>query len=381
LCHIWNCQRCLQLDYTGENVSGACHILGEGRAGERSPEGGREMKELDRILGMLLVLQSRRAVSAKQLASRFAVSTRTIYRDLQTMSLLGIPIYTERGRKGGIRLLEGYFLPPLMFSPGEAIALLLGLLLLRSLRAVPFQSETDTASHKLLTAVPEHLRATLARLERVLGVERHHGDAFNPEPQEPDRVVDRQKEGATVTRFLQALLGGNEVYVRYRSPYREAESASVVRPLGLFWDRDLWYLVGTIPGSPAEQRLWRADRVLEMTARGKADPGESDGAFDVGELLGHAWLKAAMDTWRERTPVRLRITPEQAQRLRRDWYYRFAQYDSQADGSIVMSFGEDNTELVLSLLRWLGPGAELLSPAEWKPILRAQLETMLSQMG
>ena len=65
------------------------------------------MKEIDRILGILLALQSHRRISARQLAERFHVSTRTIYRDLQTMSLLGIPVYAERGRNGGIRLLEG----------------------------------------------------------------------------------------------------------------------------------------------------------------------------------------------------------------------------------------------------------------------------------
>src|SRR5262249_2338498 len=85
------------------------------------------MNELDRILGILLTLQGRPAVTARLLAARFEVSTRTIYRDVRTMSGLGIPVYAERGRKGGIRLLPGYFLPPLMFAPAEAIALLLGL--------------------------------------------------------------------------------------------------------------------------------------------------------------------------------------------------------------------------------------------------------------
>ncbi len=337
------------------------------------------MKELDRILGILLILQSRRAVPAKQLAARFGVSTRTIYRDLQTMSLLGIPIYTERGRKGGIRLLEGYFLPPLMFTQGEAIALLLGLLLLRNLRAAPYQPETETASHKLLTAVPEHLRATLARLERVLGVERYRGDVFSGEPQPPDDAPDPHTEGATVTRFLQALLDQHEVRIRYRSPYREAESEADVRPLGAFWDRERWYLVGDRTNKRGERRLWRADRVLEMSTLGRVEPGDSNERFDIGEMLGHAWLKTAMDTWRQRVPVRLRITPAQAQRLRQDWYYRLAQYQTEADGGIVMSFGEDDAETVLALLRWLGPGAELLSPEEWKPLLRAQLETMLRQ--
>ena len=85
------------------------------------------MNRFDRILGIVLRLRSNERLSASQLAAQFAVSRRTIYRDIETLSLLGVPVYSERGRDGGIRLLEGYFLPTLMFSTKEAISLLLGL--------------------------------------------------------------------------------------------------------------------------------------------------------------------------------------------------------------------------------------------------------------
>jgi predicted DNA-binding transcriptional regulator YafY len=78
---------------------------------------------MDRLLGILLILQSQRTTTAGALAHRFGVTTRTIYRDLDTLSALGVPLYGERGRKGGIRLLPGYFLPPLMLTREEAIAL------------------------------------------------------------------------------------------------------------------------------------------------------------------------------------------------------------------------------------------------------------------
>ena len=340
------------------------------------------MKELERILGMLLALQSKRTISAKQLAKRFDVSTRTIYRDLQTMSLLGIPVYTERGRHGGIRLLDGYFLPPLMFSRSEAIALLLGMIMLRTLRAAPFQAEAGTATQKLLAAIPEQLRATLARLGQIIGAELSSGDIFHSEPDEPSSNGNAQRDSATLTHFLQALLDGNAVRLTYQSPYRETALSADARPLGIFWDRGRWYLAATEPDSAQAERLWRADRVTAIstiTNHGQTDNGRSD--FDIAALLGHSWLKTAMDAWRERAPVRLRITPEQAQRLQQDWYYRFAQYEAAEDGKITMTFGEGDVDLVLALVRWLGPGAELLSPAPWRDTLRAQLQDMLQQLA
>lgn len=340
------------------------------------------MKELDRILGILLILQSQRDITAKRLAERFGVSTRTIYRDLQTMSLLGIPVYSERGRNGGIRLLEGYFLPPLMFTRSEAVALLLGVIMLRTLRAVPFQADADTALQKLLAAVPDHLRVTLSRLGQIVGAEMPPADIFHAEPDEPAAVGDPKRDGATVTQFLQALLDGASVHVEYQSPYRDAPMLVEARPLGLFWDRGRWYLVADGGERGKERRLWRADRVTNIrpvaatSAAQQSDPTP----FDINTLLGHAWLSEAMRAWRERAPVRLRITPEQARRLRQDWYYRFAQYQEDAGGAIIMTLGEQDAELPLALARWLGPGAQVLAPASWRAALRAQLEAMLRQL-
>jgi predicted DNA-binding transcriptional regulator YafY len=335
------------------------------------------MKELDRILGILLALQSQRRISARQLAERFGVSTRTVYRDLRTMSLLGIPIYAERGRNGGIRLLEGYFLPPLMFTRSEAIALLLGTIILRTLRAVPFEADVDTATQKLLAAVPEHLRVTLARLGQLIGAEMPPADIFHAEPDEPATTGDPHRDGATVTRFLQAILDGDAVRLAYQSPYRDAPMTMDAEPLGVFWDRGRWYLATSDTDYGEQERLWRADRVTSV--RSQSQVGERRADFDIGDLLGHAWLRTAMATWRARAPVRVRITEEQAQRLQQDWYYRFAHYEPDGVGGVIMTIGERDRDLVLSLARWLGPGAELLTPVEWRETLREQLTAMLRQ--
>lgn len=337
------------------------------------------MKELDRILGILLALQGRHKTTAKQLAVRFEVSPRTIYRDLQTMSLLGIPVYAERGRNGGVSLLEGYFLPPLMFSRSEAIALLLGVILLRALRSVPFEGDVDTATQKLLAAIPEPLRATLARLERLIGVEMIASDVFHPEPDASVVADQSQRIGAIVTTFIHALLDGDAVRISYQSPYRDTETSLAATPRGLFWDRGRWYLAVHKHDAEEALHLWRADRVTSIQpSRGAGDTAEP---FDVGDLLDHAWLQSAMRLWRERAPVRLRITREQERRLRQDWYYQFATYEEQPNGAVEMTIGERDPKLVLALVRWLGPGAELLSPAPWRAMLRAELEAMLQLCG
>jgi predicted DNA-binding transcriptional regulator YafY len=359
--------------------------VGERERIEGEETGEETMRELDRILGILLLLQSGRATSAKQLAERFDVSTRTIYRDLRTMSLLGIPVYAERGRKGGVRLLEGYFLPPLMFSRDEAIALLLGLIVVRSLRVVPFQEAVETASHKLLAAVPDHLRRLLTQLDRIVGVERSYRDIFHAErgetPESQERSVDHvAREGVIVTTFLEALLDQRAVQLKYHSPYRGFDAA-IATPSGLLWDRDRWYLVGQTgddASTGGSRRLWRADRVSEISSGQRVRHNKTRSAtFDIGALLGHVWLTDAMDAWRSEAPVRLRVTREQARWLQQDWYYRFGHYEEDGEGSVLMTFGEGDRQLVFALLRWLGPGAELLSPVAWREAFASETRAML----
>ncbi len=72
----------------------------------------------DRIVAILIQLQSRKIVKAKDLAERFGVTLRTIYRDIKTLDSAGVPIIGEAG--SGYTIMEGYRLPPVMFTPEEA---------------------------------------------------------------------------------------------------------------------------------------------------------------------------------------------------------------------------------------------------------------------
>jgi predicted DNA-binding transcriptional regulator YafY len=334
------------------------------------------MRRTDRLLGMMLKLRSGRVVPATELAAQFEVSQRTVYRDMETLSALGVPVYAEQGRKGGFRLLDGYFLPAISFTQAEAVSLLLGLAVLERMRSRPFAASLETAASKLLAAMPRHLSERLAEAATFLGVERSAEDAFHrelAEPPLPDPASAAEQHA--IDTFLQALLDGTNVALDYRSPYRPASDTITAVPRGLFWDRDRWYLVGDRLEPAPGRRIWRADRVLAI--RTIERPTDATPPFDVQPLLGRAWLAGAMDQWADDAPVRIRLSRTQVDLLRADWYYRHARYDELPDGAVVIRFGQDRQSVVLELLRWLGPGAELLEPAEWRAAIRDDLRRML----
>ena len=170
------------------------------------------------------------------------------------------------------------------------------------------------------------------------------------------------------------MLDQRTVSFRYRSPYRSDETTYVVSPLGIIADRSLWYLVGHPYRESARPRLWRADRVLAIHEGTR--PAHSDLAFDVRALLGRAWLDRAMAEWQQESPVVIRMNEEQANRIRQDWYYRHAAFTAAGDGRVEMALGQDDQNVVFELIRWLGPGAELIEPSTWRPALSANLAAL-----
>ncbi len=340
------------------------------------------MTRIERAFGILLLLGRGGTVTAPSLAGRFEVSVRTIYRDIEMLSATGIPVYAERGTSGGYRLHEGFFLPPVGFSRAEAVVALLGLALIGSLKVPLFEAELQTAERKLVAAMPSRLRTLLAETRRLIGFEQAAADVFHPEP-EDDRVDTpeaRKTQAKAVETYLGAVLDGTRVSFGYRSPYQERDGAKPVQAEahGLLWDRDRWYLLGNRHGDGG-RRIWRADRVRDIAAttfRAKPDPD-----FDVRVHLGRRWLAQAMGSWSRSSPVRILMPKERAERLRRDWYFGYGQFSTAGRDQMEMLYGENEPARVFELVRWLGPGAQLLEPADWRPHLARELEIMALAHG
>lgn len=333
------------------------------------------MNPLERALAILLLLTRRQLLPATELAARFEVSVRTIYRDIDRLMALGIPIEAARGAEGGFRLSGDYLSPPIALNRVETTALLVALTLVRGLETTPLKGDLETAEAKLLAALPKAAREVLARGPRIVGIERAPDDIFHGR-RPAERPRDHQ---AAVDRFLEGILTQRRVEVTHRNPFRPSERVHEIEPHGLLWDRDLWYLVGRSLEAN-EIRMWRADRVLSISVTGMAFRPAAD--FDIRTLLGRQWLERAMRTWdSEKEGSRIRMSSDAASRLRRDWYYRHAAYFEGDDGHVVMSIPDTDPASVLPLVRWLGNEAEILEPKSLRERLKAELDTIRLAYG
>ena len=210
------------------------------------------MNRTDRLTGIILALRGGRRTAA-DLADRFEVSRRTILRDVAALGEIGVPVVTAPGAGGGLELADGYWLPPLHLSSGEATLLLLALGALGEVESSPFGEERRTVEEKLRAALrPEVTREADAELQ-TLAIAPPRGD------------VPRE-----VLRLLRAAIRrGTWVRVTYRSVRRVADHQ--LQPRRLYIEGGRWYCVA-IPVEAGEERRFRLDR-MEAVAPIPPPPG------------------------------------------------------------------------------------------------------------
>lgn len=338
---------------------------------------------LERLLTLVLALDENRPASAAELAARAGVSPRTIYRDVRRLQEAGVPIVGEPGRAGGLLLAPGFRLAPLGLTRGETIALSMAVQVLRGLPTLPFRAELESAARKVASAARVERPELLAEVHRWLRIEPPATDAFHPEREPPGGPPGAEAIGATVQTFVEALVSGRSVAVDYRSPYagKSADVAARVvefDPAGVVADRGLWYLVAFPRHTLRGARYLRADRVHSCRIAAPMDL-ERPARWRAGEA--RPWLREAMKLWIDAAPVVLEMSSAQAQRLARDWYFATGAFEPAGEGRVRFTWGEGEFERVRELVAWLGAPAQLVSPAEWRPRLRAAWQAQAALHG
>ena len=225
-----------------------------------------------RLVSTLLLLQNRGRMTATQLAGELEVSVRTVYRDVESLSAAGIPVYADRGPDGGYRLLDGYRTRLTGLTSEEADTLFLA--------GVPdaaaelgLGAELAAAQLKLEASLAPELRERAARIRQ-----RFHLDA-------PSwfRELDAVPHLAGIAA---AVWNQQRVEVRYLGAgSKPKESRSVLEPLGVVCKAGVWYLVAACGGKP---RTYRVGRIVELAVR--PDAFHRPAGFDLVEFW-RDWVK------------------------------------------------------------------------------------------
>ncbi|MBO8194164.1 YafY family transcriptional regulator [Streptomyces oryzae] len=302
----------------------------------------------DRLLAILLLLQTRGRVPADELAAELEVSARTIYRDVEGLSAAGVPVYAERGRHGGITLLPGYRTDVTGLTSDEARALFV--LAAQGVHsALGLDSALGSALRKVMAALPAPHRPAAELTSRRILVD-------------PDRWLPGPRRAVDLGALHTAVFADRRLRLRYRHSGDSRPRTYTVDPYGLVSKAGVWYLVADRRRSPT---LFRADRIASATVL--EEPVRRRGDVELADV----W-----QTLRRRVEERPRevMVTARVHRSRLDMFTRIV-------GPLLIGSPEENGEgrgeddwvtvrlafsvlAGVSVLLQFGPWAEVIDPPE-----------------
>lgn len=203
------------------------------------------VNRLSRLTAILIQIQTKRIVTASELAIKFQVSKRTIYRDLKALEIAGVPILTEEGK--GFTLMEGYKIPPVMFTEKQANALILAEQLVLKNNDASFLKDYSEAIDKIKSI----LKYTLKDKANLLSDRTQYNE-----------VLQKERNSNNLSDIQNALTNYNLVKISYINK-EGVSSDRTIEPFAIVSEKN-WYLIAWCR-LREEFRFFRPDRIQSIT--------------------------------------------------------------------------------------------------------------------
>ncbi len=313
----------------------------------------RTMNRTERLFALVLLLQNRPHLTARDLAEHFGVSRRTIFRDLRALGESGVPLTYAEG--GGYEILDGYQLPPLMLDAREAATLLTGTEFMKLQPDASLRDDATEAALKIRQVLPESVRTFIDTLRDRTVLDPYWLHA------EPPSAEHDTPEGRWY-QLSRAVAQQLSVAMDYFVPSRDEVTRRTVDPLGLVYYTDHWTLIA-YDHLREGIRNFRLDRIRRMHVTiSRFEPPEG---FELQAHLD----ERGRDTTSHRITVRFaaRVYPE----ARR---YLPAQVEEERPGreGTTVTFYFENLDYVARWLLRYGTQARVLAPEALRAKVRAR---------
>jgi predicted DNA-binding transcriptional regulator YafY len=306
-----------------------------------------------RLLELLELLQSRPAVTGRQIAERLGVDARTVRRYVDALRDLGIPVDGQRGVGGGYAMRPGFRLPPLMLGDDEAVAVALGVMAAARLGLAGSPESAASALAKVHRALPEALRRRVEALEGALELTPAATSAV-PVP------------GETALALAEAIRRRRRLRAAYRA-FSGERTTRKLSPHGLVVHGGRWYLAAHDHGREA-LRTFRVDRMRDVAMTDEAASAPPEG-FDA---VTHVSTSLARVPWPWEVEVLLDLPLDAAARRLPPTMAELA----AAGGGTVVRMRASSLDWMAGVLAGLDCGFEIRRPDELRASVRALAERL-----
>lgn len=307
------------------------------------------MNRVDRLFGYLLLFQSRgKTLRAQDFAARFEISERTVYRDIQALCEVGVPIIATPGE--GYQLMDGYYLPPISFSAEEARALFLAVSMLDGFtEAGDTKTAVSHALEKIRAVLPDHTRREAEALQAII--------RFYAFPAPPINFDDR-----LFLQLQQAIHEKRVARIQYHAQHSNKITTRDIEP-SEFALLDKSWMVTAYCRLRQDSRVFRLDRIDQCSLLNEY--------FSPQDLGDHS------QTFGE-SVVRLRVQASSQRWIREQQHFSFVgEETTEGSRDVVMCYKPKTFEQMMPWILGWGTAVEVLQPVE----LRLHLRDVTQQMN
>jgi predicted DNA-binding transcriptional regulator YafY len=312
-------------------------------------------KRFDRIVAILIQLQSKKIVRAHELAERFEVSLRTIYRDIRTLEVSGVPIYSEAGI--GYSLMDGYRLPPVMFTREEARSFIAAEKLMQQFTDKELGDHYAAAMYKLKSVLKSTEKDLVNEMESKVLI-RNTQQAVN------------QKAPNALASVFRSIGEKMQVVLLYEAIESDGPLERIIEPVGVFHENHNWYIFGYCH-LRKDYRRFRTDRIHNIKI--------TDNAF----TLSHDALETYLQNDKTENLVKIVIVVDKS-------IVRYLKSDRRGYGFVSEIEKENTVEMTFmsrdpehGFARWFmmfGDYATILEPESLKIRISDLLSLSLSRL-
>ena len=321
-----------------------------------------------RLLSILMRLQKGR-VTAEQLSDTLEVSVRTIYRDMDHLSLSGVPVYADRGRAGGFQLLDGWKMPATGLTGIEAEALLLSGMP-DQVRQLGLHAAMLSGQDKITETLSEDQRAFIGKISGHVHID-------------PVSWFGEEEQSDNLQDLAQALWNRKRISCHYES-WRGVVQR-VLNPLGLVVKGGKWYLAAEIEGSnnnspdKSNQRIYRIAKFQKVSLLEENFIRPTD--FDLADFWRRSVERYEADIYRSK--AKLRLNEQGLRHIHKlgDPVAKAAEQSKSApdaEGHVEVTIPIETLDHACSDILQLGANCQVLEPPELVAKMRSVLEGMNS---
>jgi predicted DNA-binding transcriptional regulator YafY len=314
------------------------------------------MNRIDRLTAILVQLQGRRVVKAQDIADRFDISLRTVYRDVKALEESGIPVKGEAGM--GYSLMEGYRLPPVMFTREEAVAFLTAEKLVEKLTDQAISSNYSAAMYKIRSVLRTTEKDFLENIDGHIEVIRSRKGINNNNHLNLQQVI------------LRSIAEKKVILLNYFSHYKQESSERYVEPVGIFFLDHSWHLLAWCR-MRKDYRDFRLDRIADLEITGEM--------FRQQHLSLKEYIKKMYEEL-QLNEVVLQVKKENLRYIGEQKFYYGLVAAKEKGNCVEMTF---MTVCLKSFARWyitVGDMAKIQHPDELRNIVKTYIEKVSERL-